>query len=667
MKSMIRKTVVLAVAVAMGAGGAWAQFSANYQTNTINGVGVKWPGDYTVGSNTCFNVLEVLNGGTLTNTAGHMGFTATASNNLALVSGAGSIWTNTSECNVGYSGSGNRLIVTNGGQVANANGFVGRNWAAAPTLDQAEVSGAGSVWRCIGYLAIGNSAAGNRLRISDGGRVYASNNGIIGQWGDAKGNEVVVAGNGSLWQIGADLYLGKNALSSNNRLIITNGGTVADVNGFFGNQATANSNIAVISGSGSSWTNTGGCSVGLYGSLNEMSVDNGALVFDDSGYLGNYPGANSNRVVVSGSGSVWTNKTNFTAGGSGVANSLVITNGGVVYGRYSYAGSSSNGNRVVVSGANSRWDYFSLAIGQSGGSDNQVEINCGATVAGPLTPSQYSYVVVGGKAGFTGNVVRVGDGGVFDFNTLIVTNAGNSVLNSGGIYQFSSTTPTITTNGTEATSPIVLTNGIISFRNLANAPLGAGTQLARITYQGDNGYRLNGATNASVASYLFDSVANTGNAANYQRLHLTGLNPRWQSTVLTVGLGGALWATNTQATVSAVFTNNGTLRVVNATLAFSQAATLNGTVSIGLDRLATTNGAVLNTALTLGASSTLQLSGGTYTNAQDLVLFRYSGTRSGVFATETGVPPKYKILYGPETDGWIRLVRAGRGTVVVVQ
>jgi len=91
MKRMAGKVAVLAFAVVMGAGGVWAQFSANYQTNTVDGVGVNWTGNYVIGSNTTFNVLQVLNGGTLTNTAGHMGFTATASNNLALVSGAGSV------------------------------------------------------------------------------------------------------------------------------------------------------------------------------------------------------------------------------------------------------------------------------------------------------------------------------------------------------------------------------------------------------------------------------------------------------------------------------------------------------------------------------------------------------------------------------------------------
>jgi len=256
---------------------------------------------------------------------------------------------------------------------------------------------------------------------------------------------------------------------------------------------------------------------------------------------------------------------------------------------------------------------------------------------------------------------------MLDANTLIVTNAGNGIVNSGGIYQFSSATPTITTNGAEATSPIVLTNGIISFRNLVNAPLGAGTPLACIAYQGDNGYRLNGATNASAASYTFDSVANTANPANYQSLHLTGVNPRWQGTALTIGAGGALRAYDTQASVGAAFTNHGAMYISNATLTFSQAATLNGTAVIDLDRLASADGVVFSTALTLGAASAIQLTtAGSYTNEQPVVLFRYTGTRSGTFASEIGVPRKYTINYGPETDGTIRLI-PNRGTVLRLQ
>ena len=181
MKCAVRKMTVLSVAAVMAAGVSRAQFSANYQTNTVDGESVVWSGTYCVGSNTSFNVLEVLNGGTLANGEGDLGYTATSSNNLALVSGPGSVWTNSSEMNVGYSGAGNRLVITNGGLVANARVNIGRSWSGTPMLNRAEVIGSGSVWQCKGTFAVGGSSSGNQLTVSGGGRVVNSDYGIGGQ------------------------------------------------------------------------------------------------------------------------------------------------------------------------------------------------------------------------------------------------------------------------------------------------------------------------------------------------------------------------------------------------------------------------------------------------------------------------------------------------------
>jgi hypothetical protein len=52
------------------AGQTQAQFTANDQTNTIDGVVSNWPGDYVVGSNTFNDALQILNGGVLSNGAG---------------------------------------------------------------------------------------------------------------------------------------------------------------------------------------------------------------------------------------------------------------------------------------------------------------------------------------------------------------------------------------------------------------------------------------------------------------------------------------------------------------------------------------------------------------------------------------------------------------------
>ncbi len=662
MKLSIVKRVFLTVVAVFCAGGVWAQFSANYQTNTIDGVAVNWAGDYSVGSNTCFNVLQVLNGGALTNVNAYFAFATGSSNNLALVSGSGSKWYSSADMNMGYSGSDNRLTVSNGGQVTvNSRVFVGRSYTMV--RNHLEVTGSGSVLSCANYFAVGHQGPDNLMTISDGGQVLNTLYGMVGNY--SGGNKALVTGPGSLWKSPSDLYVSKGQSVCNNQLIVTNCGWVVNKDAYIAYDTGSTNNSVLVTGVGSVWTNTGGMGVGAKGSYNELTVTaGGQVVAAGSSYVGTYAGANSNSLVVSGSGSLF--KSDLEMGREGKDCRMFVTNGGLAVVRYGSVGSSSNGNQVVVSGANSRWEYATLAVGNRG-SGNQMEVSQGATVAGPINPTQYNYVIVGVNSNATGNILRIASGALLDANTLIVTNAGNSIVNSGGIYQFSSATPTIATNGFSATSPIVLTNGTVSFRNIMNAPLRAGTQLTRIDFQGDNGYRLNGATNASVTAYTFDSVANTGNPANYQRLYLCGINPRWQGNALTIGTGGTMWVSNTHATVSASFTNNGALYVNGATVSFAQAATLNGTVVIDLDNLGSTNGVVASSDLKLGEASTLQLSGGPYTNEESVVLFRYTGTRSGTFFAESGVPSKYRLLYGSETDGTIRLIRAGRETLLKIQ
>ncbi|MFA7173410.1 MAG: hypothetical protein WC340_08350 [Kiritimatiellia bacterium] len=657
MKSTIIKILVLLIAIVMAAGVSRAQFSANHQTSTVDGETVVWSGTYCVGSNTSFNVLEVLNGGSLANGEGNLGYTATSSNNLVLVSGVGSLWNNSSEMNVGHSGSGNRLVITNGGQVVNARANIGRSWSAMPTLNKVEVTGNGSFWHCKGTFAVGGSAPGNQLTVSSGGRVLNTDYGMVGNY--ASGNRAVITGPGSCWESPADLYLGKGDSHRHNELIITNGGCVINKNASIGHGIGSTNNTVLVTGEGSVWTNTSGMTVGMNAANNQVTITDGGRMAAVNLSLGTYAGANSNRLVISGVGSICRATGSSYLGSAGVYNSVVITNGGMLWDYIAHVGNASNYNAVIVSGAGSVWTNMSnINVGRQG-TGSWLTINDGGSV-------YTRTLMVGVNAGATGHQVLVGSDCLLDANTLIVTKAGNSILNTGGIYQFSSATPTITTNGIDAISPIMLTNGIISFRGIANAPLRAGTQLTCINYQGDNGYRLNGAQNALVASYTFDSVANTADPGNYQSLHLTGINPLWQSTALTIGSSGELRTYDTQASISAAFTNHGTMHISNATLTFSQAATLNGRAVIDLDHLASASSVVFNTDLTLGAASTLELANAeTYTNEQPLVLFQYTGTLVGTFSDVINMPGKYTINYGSETNGTIRLVR-NTGTLLLL-
>ena len=101
--------VVLLVGIGLGSRSAEAQYTANYQTNTISGVVSNWAGDYVVGNANVFDVLQIINSGVLSSSGdSYIGYTTASSNNSVLVTGSGSVWSNLGDIFlVGNKGSGN--------------------------------------------------------------------------------------------------------------------------------------------------------------------------------------------------------------------------------------------------------------------------------------------------------------------------------------------------------------------------------------------------------------------------------------------------------------------------------------------------------------------------------------------------------------------------------
>ena len=97
-------------------------------------------------------------------------------------------------------------------------------------------------------------------------------------------------------------------------------------------------------------------------------------------------------------------------------------------------------------------------------------------------------------------------------------------------------------------------------------------ELVKMTFQGNNAFRLNNATNtAGVATYTFDTGLG---ATNYARLELVNGNTAWRSTRLTIGSGGSMLVSNTRATISGLVTNLGLFTSRNAQATFQGAVVL---------------------------------------------------------------------------------------------
>src|SRR5207249_380559 len=119
-------------------------------------------------------------------------------------------------------GSGNQLVVSNGGAVVGQSaGFLGHN-SGASSNNVAIVTGNGSRWVGPGDLEVGGPGAFCRLFVSDGGLVE-DNSGFIGSGSDASNNLAVVTGAGSVWTNATDLYVGSSG--AGNQLVVSNGGT----------------------------------------------------------------------------------------------------------------------------------------------------------------------------------------------------------------------------------------------------------------------------------------------------------------------------------------------------------------------------------------------------------------------------------------------------------
>jgi T5SS/PEP-CTERM-associated repeat protein len=439
--------------VTIGYGYIGYNMGANNNSAVISGNGSTWSSEYGlyVGYSGAANNLVIQNGGRLfeTNGSGYIGYNTGANNNSVVISGNGSTWSNEFGLYVGYGGIANSLVISNGGGVndgvhADHGDYIGYN--ANANSNSVVVSGSGSVWSNGYGPYVGYSGSGNSLVISNGGQVSGSI--TIGYNVGADSNSAVVTGGGST--CGGD-YVGLQG--SGNRLVISNGGQVFGSWGTIGNNDGADSNSVVVSGTGSVWTNSVGLYVGRNGSGNSLGISNGGQVFVGSGgssHIGG-AGANSNSVTVSGSGSIWN--CGFTyVGDYGAGNSLVISNGAKVFGDAGYIGynAGANSNSLVVSGIGSVWsNRIVLAVGVNGGG-NSLIIRDGGTViatnggagANPgstnnlITISGGNLIVTnsGGDARFN---IRRGlltfDGGTITVDNLLLTNGLASVMafNSG--------------------------------------------------------------------------------------------------------------------------------------------------------------------------------------------------------------------------------------------
>jgi T5SS/PEP-CTERM-associated repeat protein len=234
----------------------------------------------------------------------------------------------------------------------------------------------------------------------------------------------MVTGTGSTWTNSSDLYVGLNG--SSNSLVISNGGSVVSQAGLIGVNTTSSNNIVTVTGTNSAWANTLDLLVGFDCSSNSLVISNGGSVINQTGFIGNSTTSSNNSVVVTGTNSAWTNTVDLYVGNAGSSNSLVVSGGGSVINRAGYIGKGSSNNSVLVTGTNSSWSNAStLYVGFAGSSNSLTVANGGAVSAADIT--------IASQAGSSGtlNIGQFGmngKGGTVNANT-ITFGGGTGVIN----------------------------------------------------------------------------------------------------------------------------------------------------------------------------------------------------------------------------------------------
>jgi T5SS/PEP-CTERM-associated repeat protein len=564
----------------------------------VSGAGSQWGvgGLLTVGSGGRSNSLFIMDGGEVLSTSGGIGTASTATNNRVEVSGAGSRWLLTSNLTVGSSGRANQLVILTGGRVSNQRGLIGS--ASTSSNNLVLVDGPGSLWENRAELVIGGSGSRNLLIVTNGGRVTST----LGQLGGlleepvpttrGDNNLVIVTGAGSLWSNATAIRVGSTNYNSTanedtsrtNRIILADNGTLITSNllisavSFQASGMLGNLNNGVeVNGGHLFVTNAAGTGTATIRN-GRLDVESGTAVIDrlntgvgstrvtvaDTLFMGHTSLLLDGQMRVGRLNGGWTN----TAGAAHLGGLVLGAESGS-YGALRFSGASTlltvtnaagtalvevgrqGIGQFVVSNATAVTD--SVLVGADTGGRGTVFVS-GSTgllrVGGVLAVG--SDALTDGRGG-----VRVDRDGILEAN-LITTgeDSTGALTNSGGVYQFTTNAPSIPAGS------VFLSNGIISFRGITDAPVSILNTpgVSNVIRTGGTYFQLNSASNSHENLIQLDPAP----GANYQGVILRGTNSELRADAINIKAGAFLLASNTQAIVSGTLTNAGVISLINS-------------------------------------------------------------------------------------------------------
>src|SRR5262249_47992428 len=85
-------------------------------------------------------------------------------------------------------------------------------------------------------VIVGSGSSFSQLLLTNGALLTNSGNGVLGLNAGANSNLALVSGTGSQWRVASNLHVGTNG--SFNQIVVTNGGSLSDVDGDLGYSST---------------------------------------------------------------------------------------------------------------------------------------------------------------------------------------------------------------------------------------------------------------------------------------------------------------------------------------------------------------------------------------------------------------------------------------------
>ena len=277
-------------------------------------------------------------------------------------------------------------------------------------------------------LYVGFGGTNNSLNVSEGSVTAA--NLWVGREATSANNAVMLS-NGATVNATSQVVVGYGGTSNTMQILGGSKVTASGPNNLeVGKDAGADGNSLIVSGLGSELTATDGFLLGRAGAGNSLVVDDGAKLVTGQARIGNDASSDGNTAIVDGGGvggASWTVNGTLRVGSQGDNNTLNITNGGVVTATQNiwvgYTDTSNSNNLITVSGLNSRLETAAdLIIGPNAGASNRVVVADGGGV-------------VADTIEMPNGTLQIGNGG----NAGLVQAALIYSTNGGGLVQFTHT------------------------------------------------------------------------------------------------------------------------------------------------------------------------------------------------------------------------------------